>query len=77
MFVQHGWAIVMVVGEIAATGQRGSVQPPSPPVYTNSMSLGLRQLSIVASAVVYPLAVVAVIFVGSAPPARSARTPLT
>src|SRR2546421_13111681 len=41
------------------------------------MSFGLRQLSMVASPVVYPLAVVAVIFVGSAPLARSARTPLT
>src|SRR5437667_4679398 len=69
--------MVMAVGEIAATGQRGSVQPPSPPLYTNSMSLGLRQLSMAASAVVYPLAVVAVIFVGSGPLARVARTPLT
>src|SRR5439155_1135966 len=39
--------------------------------------LGLRQLSMAASAVVYPLAVVAVIFVGSGPLARVARTPLT
>src|SRR3954449_6014471 len=49
---QHGCAIVIWVGEIAATGQRGSVQPPSPASYTNSMSLGLRQLSMVGLSVV-------------------------
>src|SRR5579872_2861472 len=47
---QHGCAMVMVVPSMAAAGQRGSVQGPSPcecsdqmelpPVYTNSMPLG-------------------------------------
>ena len=29
---QQGWAIVIVVPEIEATGHRGSVQAPCPPV---------------------------------------------
>src|SRR5436309_11322525 len=41
------------------------------------MSFGLRQLSMVASPVVYPLAVAALISVETTPLARSARTPWT
>jgi hypothetical protein len=73
---QQGWAMVIFVGDMAATGQRGSVQPPSPARYTNSMPFGLRQLSMVGAEVVYPVAVL-VTFTGRAPAARAARTPST
>src|SRR5690349_3782605 len=83
---QHGCAMVIVVPSMNATGQRGSVHAPSPPllndqygappVYTNSMSLGLRQFAIAAESAVYPVSVLCRP-VGSAPAARSARTPFT
>ena len=74
---QHGWAIFTTVGLIEATGQRGAVHRPRPPRYTNSMLVGLRQLSIgLVVAVVYP---VEVCFnaMGRLPVARTARLPLT
>ena len=59
---QHGWAMVIVVSVTDAMSQRGSVhspsppvcrfQNPSPPVYTNSIWLGLRQPAIVGADVV-------------------------
>src|SRR5260370_27284151 len=55
---QQGWAMVMFVSSMPATGQRGSVHGPRPkepsdhnalpPVYTNSMSPGFRHLAITA-----------------------------
>ena len=83
---QHGWAIVTVVPAMDATGQRTSVHGPTPdtprdqsalpPVYTNSMSPGLRQPAIVAALARYPVEFF-VRLTGSRPTARVARRPST
>jgi hypothetical protein len=78
---QHGCAIVTVLPDIDATGQRGSVQTPSPPGYTNSTSggacpLGSRHPAIVVADAVYPVDVF-VRLTGTFPVARCARTPAT
>ena len=73
---QQGWPIVIVVLPIDATGQRGSVHRPSPPRYTNSIALGLRQFAIGSpDDVVYPVEVW-LTDTGSGPVARWARMPL-
>src|SRR5690242_20276899 len=61
---------------IDPTGQRISVQAPSPPTYPNSMSPGLRQEAIAVPAAVYPVGV-HVNATGAGPLARAARTPFT
>ena len=64
------------VDAIVPTEQRISVQAPSPPWYTNSMSPGLRHFDIAVPDAVYPVEV-QVNVTGAEPFARVARWPLT
>ncbi|GAB3904007.1 hypothetical protein GCM10029964_096850 [Kibdelosporangium lantanae] len=79
--LQHGSAMVTALPLIDATGQRGSVHAPNPPVYTNSSwglaPLGLRHPPMVVPPPPYPVEFWPVNAFGRVPWARDARVPFT